>query len=218
MEFTICLLSGDYIYEEFRPGRKSRIITDDYGGAFIDHALYLLGRLEEYFDGSVTRIYAEMGKFRFKDLEVEDHGIALARFGPDGMATIESTFTSPVQTHDRMHIIGTEGEMEISGNMIKISSKGEDAITNIELVPPNASRDRTFLDIPVSKPPADGSSLLNEFIECILEDKDPVGTGEMARRHLDICLAAYKSVEIGAPVDLPYKGEDIDVAGIMKKL
>lgn len=190
------------------------------GGGFIDHAVYLIGRLEEYFNATVSRIYAEMGKYRSKNLQVEDHGIALARFSNDSIATIEATFTAPVKSYNRMHIIGTEGEIELKGSTMRISSRKSqyrDVITTVEQMPPNPALDDTFLNVPVPVPLVDGSFLIGEFTQCILQDKDPVGSGKVARRHLEVCLAAYKSIEIGSPVSIPLT-KDVDVASILAKL
>lgn len=189
------------------------------GGGFIDHAVYLMGKAENYLNATVSRIYAEMGKYQSKDLQVEDHGIALARLSNGSMATIEATFTAP-RTYCRVHIIGTEGEIEVRDNTMRICSRKSqyrDVVTTIDQLPPDPMLDDTFLNVPVPVPPVVGSSLISEFIECILEGKEPGGTGKVARRHLEVCLAAYKSVEVGSPVSIPLT-EDVDVASILAKL
>ena len=190
------------------------------GGGFIDHAVFLVGKLEDYFNSTISRIYAEIGKFKFKDWSVEDHGIALARFSNGSMATIEATFTSTIDSHMRVHIIGTEGELEILGNKIKISSlngKYKGKSTEIEFFPPNPFFSDTYLNITVPMPPIVGSMFVDEFAGYILNNEEPVGNAKVARRHLECCLAAYKSIELGSPVSIPFS-EDIDVVSILAKL
>lgn len=62
---------------------KTGWFADPYeasGGGFIDHAIYAVGKIRRYFDSEVKRVYSEMGKFVYKDWDVEDHGIAILRF------------------------------------------------------------------------------------------------------------------------------------------
>ncbi len=190
------------------------------GGGFIDHAVFLVGKVEDYFDSNVSRIYAEIGKFKFKNWSVDDHGIALVKFNNGSIATIEATFTSTTDSHMRFHIIGTEGELEVLGSRIKVSStkkEYEGRVTEFEFTPPNPLFSDLFLNITVPVPPIVGSMFVDEFVGYILNNQEPLGNAIVARRHLECCLAAYKSVELGHPVSLPLKGS-IDVAGILAKL
>ena len=41
------------------------------------------------------------------------------------------------------------------------------------------------------------------FVDCILNDKQPIMSGEEGRKDLEIVLAAYRSAETGLPVSLP---------------
>lgn len=190
------------------------------GGGFIDHAVFLVGKLEDYLNSTISRIYAEIGKFKFRNWSVEDHGIALARFSNGCMATIEAMFTSTIDSHMRIHIIGTEGELEIIGNKMRIFSLNKeykDRATEIEFFPPNPVFSDIYLDVTVPMPPIVGSMFVDEFTGYILNDEEPAGNARVGRRHLECCLAAYKSVELGCPVNIPFTDE-INVPGILAEL
>jgi len=58
---------------------------------------------------------------------------------------------------------------------------------------------------------------VNEFIQCIVENREPLLTGKDARALLEICLAAYESVRIRKPVALPLKTK-INVPDIVANL
>jgi len=191
------------------------------GGGFIDHAVYGIALLRGYFGSEVSRVYAEMGKFVHKKFDVEDYGYALVRFKDGSIATLESSFTAPVQTHSGTIIMGTEGEIETRGNTISVWSKKEPYKnrTSLELLSPSPVYAKTYVEIPVPIPPfAEGyKPTVNEFIQCIVEDRKPLLTGKDARAVLEICLAAYESVRIGKPVALPLKTK-INVPDIVANL
>jgi predicted dehydrogenase len=48
-----------------------------------------------------------------------------------------------------------------------------------------------------------GSPALDYLIECIEEDKEPIASGEDARKSLEVALAVYKSAKTGKAVTLP---------------
>ena len=191
------------------------------GGGFIDHAIYAVGKLRWYFASEVKRVYAEMGKFVYKDWEVEDHGMAILKFENGAIATLEATFTAPDRTHGGMMIIGTEGEIELKGNMISIWSKKEPykERQSFEMLPPNPVYDKIFAEVAIPTPPyvAGYKPTVDEFIDYITTGKEPMGTPEDAKISLEVCLAAYESVRIGGVVELPLKSE-VDVATILKSL
>jgi len=105
--------------------------------------------------------------------------------------------------------MGTEGEIEIRGNTISIWSKKEPYKnrTSLELLSPSPVYAKTYVNIPVPVPPFAETykPTVNEFIRCIVENREPLLTGKDARAVLEVCLAAYESVRIGKPVALPLK-------------
>jgi len=187
------------------------------GGGFIDHAIYAVGKLRGYFNSEVKRVYSEMGKFVYKNWDVEDHGIAILRFKNGAIATLEATFTAP-RPHGDMLIIGTEGEIETKGDIISICSKKDPykERQSFKILPSN--RDITFAKIKVPTPPGGKRPIVDEFIDYIITGKKPlVGTPQDARISLEVCLAAYVSLKTAGVVELPLKNE-VDIAAILRNL
>jgi predicted dehydrogenase len=89
----------------------------------------------------------------------------------------------------------------------------------IETTAPNPVFMRNYVEKSVPVPPfAEGYGLtVNEFIDCIFKGREPSLTGHDARAVLEACLAAYKSIETRAPVELPLTS-DVDVAQVLKSL
>ena len=191
------------------------------GGGFMDHAVYDMSLLRKYFDSEADKVYAEMDKFVHKKYEVEDYGIALVRFRDDSVATVESTFTAAIESHGRKIIMGSNGEIEMGGNGMYIWSKREPyrQRTFIENLAPNPVFSRTYVEKAVPVPPfAMGyKPTIDEFINCIKEDREPAITGHDARAVLEIGLACYQSVKEGKAVKLPLKTE-VDIPDILKNL
>lgn len=192
------------------------------GGGFIDHAIYAVATLRLYLNSEVKRVYSEMGKFVYKDWDVEDHGIAILRFENGAIATLESTFTAPNRSHGGMMIIGTEGEIEIKrGTTISIWSKKDPykERQSFEILSPNPAYERTYAEINLPTPPGAAiyKPIVDEFINYISTGKEPLGTPQDARISLEVCLAAYESLKTGGVIELPLKDE-VDVAAILKDL
>lgn len=191
------------------------------GGAFIDHAIYQAGKLRWFFGSEAKTVYAQMGKFVLKDWAIEDHGLAVVRLKDDSIVTLEASNTAPGHSHERTIIIGSEGEIEISGTTVSIwTKKGPYSDRHlIEKVGPPLLYGKSFAEIPVPTPPyAEGNKpMINEFIRCLVKDKNPDFTGEDSRANLEICLAAYESARTGEVVNLPLKTE-VDVPSILAKL
>ena len=70
-------------------------------GGFIDHAVYQAGVMRWFFNSEAKTVYAQMGKFEFKDWDIEDHGLALVRLKDDSIITLEASNTAPGFSHGR---------------------------------------------------------------------------------------------------------------------
>ena len=191
------------------------------GGGFIDHAVYDISLLRKYFDSDVDHVYAEMGKLIHKEYRVEDYGIAFVRFKNKAIATVESTFTAPIESHFMKILIGTDGELHAIGNKIIIWSKKEPyrSRTTIEFSMPNPVFSRIYVEKALPMPPFAMyyKPTIDEFINCIKENRQPLITGEDARKVLEIALACYRSVAEGRPIKLPLE-KDVDVPSILENL
>lgn len=190
------------------------------GGAFIDHAIYAAAMLGLYFESVVSRVYAEMDKMVHKEWTVEDYGIAFLRFRNGAIGTVESTFGATPHTMHSLLVTGPEGEIEMRGDEITITTEAEPYNTphTIELLPPNPIYKTIYEhEMPYVGNVAGAATMIDEFVDVVRTGRSTVNSPQAAREGLEICLAAYKSVEDGAPVSLPLE-EDVDVASILPKI
>lgn len=87
----------------------------------MDHAIYAATRLQMIFDSKVESVYARMGKMVHKDWDVEDYGIAILTYENGAIATIESTFGATEYTVNNFLLTGTEGEIQVDDDTLKIT-------------------------------------------------------------------------------------------------
>lgn len=190
------------------------------GGAFIDHAIYAAAMLSEFFKSKVCSVYAEVAKMVHKDWDLEDYGIAFLRFENGAIGTVESTFGATPYTMNTMLVTGPKGEIERRGTEITITTQDEPYNNphTIQLLQPNpVYKEITDHKLPMIGNAPGGVGIVNEFVECIRTGRSSLNSPEAAREGLEICLAAYKSVETGAPIRLPLS-EDVDVASILARI
>ncbi len=178
------------------------------GGAFIDEGIYTIEAHRFYASSEVKRInYARKANLVFKDIKVEDFCQANLTFknGVNSSLEIGWTISQPepknlggltkANAFNHTYIIGQEGELAING-MPGFNVKNTDVL----------SREYPYW---VSHRPGQehfgkpSFKALDYLIECIEEDKEPVASGEHARKSLEVALAVYKAADTGSPVTLP---------------
>ena len=149
------------------------------GGAWIDHAIYQIDTLRYLFGCEVVRISGEMGNLVHKELELEDWGRALVRFEGGQIATVEDTWASPPGGGGVLtEIVGTKGVIRTHTRTGKLELLGVEGTGWVE-------RDL---------PPRGGFTVIDHFVECLGEGKDPISPVENNRTNLAVCLAFYEGV------------------------
>jgi predicted dehydrogenase len=190
------------------------------GGAFVDHAIYAATKFEMLFDSRVKSIYAQLSKMIQKDWDLEDYGIALLRYENGAIATIESTFGVTEYTLSSLLVTGTEGEIQENDDEIRIVGKKPDYRSPV--IYKKQPSNPVYFKVADYKNPfcTQGDfavALFDELIKVIDEGYTSLNTVENARNGLEICLAAYKSAELGRAVELPLR-DDVDVKDILKRI
>ncbi|MGH7903143.1 MAG: Gfo/Idh/MocA family protein [Candidatus Dormibacteraceae bacterium] len=174
------------------------------GGGFLDHAIHFTDFFRWFFRSEPLDVVARMGSLTYKDLGVEDYGIATYRLGSGAIVTVESTWHAaewygPLASPDRCTLTGTEGEIELHyqrSPQLEIASRR------------GPYRGRTYVDLEGEE--RDNicyRNLLTAFADCIREDRPPVPDAEDGRRALEMVLAAYAADHRGRSVSFPLEGE-----------
>lgn len=173
------------------------------GGGFLDHGVHFTDFFRWFFASEPTQVVARVGNLTYKDLGVEDYGIATYTLESGAIVTVESTWHAadwygPTASPDRCSLTGTRGEIELhyqKSPQLEIAAR-EDPY-----------RGRVYLDW-------DGEersdicyrNMVAEFVACIRDDRPPIPDAEDGRKALEMVLAAYAADRENRTIDFPYKG------------
>jgi predicted dehydrogenase len=156
------------------------------GGAWIDHSIYSLDLLRWLIGEEVASIGGVVANLKFKDIPVEDYGIAHAVFEGGAIATIEDTWHRPGSAfRTAVTMVGTEG------GLLQDSTTGKLALTGS--FPPFTG----WVHVTPEAAHADG---LDHLAAIVRDEAEPVATVEDAWRNLAVCLAFYDAARKGTAV------------------
>ena len=174
------------------------------GGVTLDWTTYTVYQFR-YLMGKVKTVYAQSATNQeFKrsvdkpgtmvKMEVEDTISMLLRFENGAIGLIYNSWSSPTG-HGYSEIVGMDG-------VLSSTPLGTTLFTNKTPLPDFAKEGRIIL--PGDPHRFDAyQARVDHFVDCILNDKEPVSTIELGRDVVEICEAAYRSIRQHKPVTLP---------------
>jgi predicted dehydrogenase len=215
---------GGHENETFRAGSDASSNVDPTwyykkgGGPMYDMAVYSLHTLTGVL-GPARRVTALSGigtpvrqwKEKAIQVEMDDNTLMLLDFGDAtfAIATGQNCPTSPYFGFGRMAYFGTEGAIDFGRS-----------IGGLEINAPKQLRGPLGFDATSLKVAAEGRDLpyvtpphraiqephvyadIAHLAECIIEDRDPIPTGEHARHVVEIIEAGYRAAETGRTQEL----------------
>jgi predicted dehydrogenase len=162
------------------PGRAT-------GGAWVDHGIYGLDVLRSLWSRGVAQIDGFVENLKFRDLGVEDHGVASVRFAGGGTATVESSWDAPrgIPFELGLQLIGTEGAAALDSRTGRVAVLGPDG---------GEWRTGSF----------DGESseagCLEHVVRAVRGEEEPVATVDDAVVNLAAALSFYEAAVRGGQV------------------
>ena len=173
------------------------------GGVVLDFGSHDL-ELACWFGGMPKTVFARTERVR-EGVQADEHAQIMLAFGR-GTGAIGVSWWSPARM-STFGVVGTRGSViaDGSGKLRKqIAGQEEEildanAASNVDLSGNIGERQEGGAIRDLAK--ADETPE-KHFIRCILEDRAPIVTCQMARRVLKVVLAARKSAETGRSVDL----------------
>ncbi|WP_030452884.1 Gfo/Idh/MocA family protein [Herbidospora cretacea] len=178
------------------------------GGGFLDHGVHFTDFFRWFFGQDAVSVTAHIGSLTYKDLDVEDYGIATYTMDGGAIVTVESTwhapdYFGPLSSPDHASLSGTRGEIELHYQKSpQVEVQGVD----------DPWKGRTYFDlVGEERYEACYRDLLVAFRDWVngaeLRDLDGVPTAEDGLKALEMIIGAYESHETGRRVSLPL-GED----------
>lgn len=169
------------------------------GGALINQAIHTIDVLR-WVMGPPKCLWAQMGAFAHK-IDVEDLAVAAIRFENGALGTIQGSTAVYPGLPTRLEIHGTNGTAVVEGEKPKrwaIVGEEEEA----------AEGEKEGLKAwaaPELLPAANHASVIADFAEAVLEDRQPYVDGVEGRKSLELVKAIYKSGMSNSCVDFPLK-------------
>ncbi len=170
----------------------------DGGGALMNQGVHCVD-LMRWIAGDPVIVYARCDHLA-RNIEVEDTSAAVITYANGAIGIIEGTTSVYKGMPHRLEFHGDTGNILVEG----------ERIVRWETVDGNEAPD-------LSAPPADGSATadpadigteghriqIQDLARAIIEDRDPMITGEQARGAVELILGIYESSRTGAPVQFP---------------
>ena len=151
-------------------------------GVSIDLAIHDLDIMNYLFEEEISQVYGTMNS-SFDDSEFEDHAEIMVSFDNESTGIIEVNWLTPYKRRE-LELTGTAGIISVDYIQQSIEVFGKFA-QDIEIV---------------HEEPLKGE--LKSFLNSVVEEKEPVITGEDGLKALKMVIAANKSSKEHRPVSL----------------
>lgn len=168
------------------------------GGVLIDQAIHSIDLVQYLVGSPVKWIHGHIDNRVIKSVEVED--VADAAIGFEN-GCIYSLFATNYYTHNapiQIEIMGEKGKVNIKGFDVTIEIDGE----SFEIKP------APLTDVEFKGQGYWGSyhlEQIEEYYDCVINDKPVVITGVEGRKPLEIVLGVYKSARENEKIYLPFE-------------
>jgi len=169
------------------------------GGALINQAIHTIDLLL-WIMGPPRYLSSQIDTFSHK-IEVEDLAVATIRFENGALGVVQGSTAIYPGLPTRLEIHGTKGTAIIEGETIKRWA----VLGEKEIILEEAKEGLKSWARPELAPATNHASLIKDFAQAILEDKEPYVNGTEGRRSLELIRAIYKSAKTRSFIDFPLK-------------
>jgi UDP-N-acetyl-2-amino-2-deoxyglucuronate dehydrogenase len=155
----------------------------------LDLLLWTMGDVEEVFSMAATRL---------RNIEAEDVSTGLVRFKNGALGVIEAATTIyPTNFEESLAIFGEKATIKIGGKTANYIQHWDVEGMDDESV--NQIIEQVKSD-PFGKP--GHQCIIEDMVQSIHEDREPIVTGEDGKKALQLVLALYKSADTNQPVKI----------------
>ena len=193
------------------------------GGVLVNQAPHQLDLLQ-WFMGPIAELFGVWSNINHPYIEVEDTAVAIVRFQSGAIGNIVVSNSQKPGIYGKVHVHGQSGAsvgVQTDGGAMFIagmSSILEPPVNDIWTVPGEESmleqwnkEDRALFN------GLDGAMdyyfhlQIRDFLQAIIDDREPLITGEEGRKTVEIFTAIYRAQKTNAPVKFPLKPEPGDI-------
>jgi predicted dehydrogenase len=202
----------DEAYYELDPWRGKW--TTEGGGVMVTQTTHQIDLLQ-WFMGPIEELFGYWGNLNHPTIEVEDTAVAVIRFRNGALGTLLVSNSQKPGFHGKIHVHGETGAsvgVQTDGGSPFISGVTESVeppFNDIWTIPGEehllaewAAEDRERcerLDVMSHY----HTLQIRDFLQSILENREPAVTGREARKHVEAFTAVYRSQRDRQPVQFP---------------
>ncbi len=175
--------------------------TNEGGGVLMNQAIHAVDQFQ-WFMGQAVEVSGRYATLLHGDyIDVEDTAVATVTFANGALGVLQAASTFTPDLGFRIAVNGTSG----AAASVWETREGHQGINDVWTFPGEEEQRATWERDEAGKPgfPGFHALQLQDFIDAIATNRDPLITGREARKSLEIILALYRSSETGAPVKLP---------------
>jgi predicted dehydrogenase len=193
------------------------------GGVLVNQAPHQLDLLQ-WFMGPIVELFGAWSNINHPYIEVEDTALAIVRFRGGALGNIVVSNSQKPGIYGRVHVHGQNGAsvgVQTDGGAMFVagmSSILEPPVNDIWTVAGEEEmleqwrREDSALFNGLVNPAVHYFQLqIGDFLRAILEDRQPLVTGEDGRKTVEIFTAIYRSQKTNTPVKFPLKPEVADL-------
>jgi len=183
-------------------------------GLLFDRFCYGIDFATWYSDSHVKKVHIEADALMYKDLREKfgegfiDNAKILMRMENGVIASAVESYTKKLHYYEKVMVLGSDGLIDIDpfkhGMLTLYSERGSKAegIYDGLVYPPGWSwPDLTIFPLQ-QKVVGAFIDEIRHFVDCLLEDKSPLITGEDGKMNVAVILATVKSLKTGKPMEV----------------
>lgn len=162
------------------------------GGAIIDHTVHVVDVWRWMLGCEVTSVFAESGRLFYDSIDIEDTGLLSIEFENGVFGSLDTSWSRPNASFPTwgdvtMEIVAEQGSIELDAFKQRISVYNNDSIR----------AEWACWGDPINL------GLVRAFVKSIQTDRPVPVNGYDGFKAMEVALGAYRSVELGKPVELP---------------
>lgn len=197
------LMLGEAVVEWFRTQEyynkskwRGKWATEG-GGALINQAIHTIDLLT-WIMGPPKNLWSQIDTFAH-EIEVEDLAVAAIRFENGALGVVQGSTATYPGLPTKLEIHGTKGMALIEGESLKRwSLMGEK-----EIIAEEAKEGLKSWAVSYMVPATNHASLIKDFAQAVMEDREPYLNGAEGRKCLELIMAIYKSAKTRSVVRFP---------------
>ncbi len=182
------------------------------GGVLLNQCLHQLDMLQ-WLLGMPARVRSFVQLGRFHNIEVEDNVTSYMEF-PNGAAGVFTSTTGEAPGTNRFEIVGTMGKIVLENDKLSFTRNEVSMIEQSKTAKLGFQKPAIWnVDIPISTEPAQHATLMQNFVDSILDGTPLICPGEEGIQSVEMANVMLYSGLINQTIELP-----MDSAAYEKKL